>query len=104
MEQETASLPRDGVLCVMSMCICAVFFKCMSSRAKIIYITICLCHCHLFLIPKQSGFAETNAYKHLCRRWGMWVRFGENVAGLTNDSDLMKTSSPRQTRLKVEKI
>lgn len=30
---------------------------------------------------------------------GMWVRFGENVAGLADDSDLMKTSSPRRNQI-----
>lgn len=47
MEQETASLPNKGVLCVMSMCIRAVFPN-VWSCAKIIYMTIRLCHCHLF--------------------------------------------------------
>lgn len=43
MEQETASLPTKGVLCVMSMCIRAIFPN-VWSCAKIIYMTIRLCH------------------------------------------------------------
>lgn len=81
---------------MLRLCAYVLFFKCMSSRAKIIYITICLCRGHLFLIPKQSGFAKMNrvhatAMGNLGQNW-------RNVAGLADDSDQIKTSSPRQNQ------
>lgn len=65
MEQKTVSLPTEGVL-VCHVCAYVLFFKCMSSCAKIIDITICLCHCHLFLVHKQSGFTGINAASRSC--------------------------------------
>lgn len=104
MEQEAASLHIERVLCVMFMFLCAVFFPQMYAHVPKYFTWRFACVIAVyFLYPKQSGFAGTNAHKHLCWLLGIWVRFGETVAGLADDSDLMETSSPRQNQIESQK-